>query len=272
MKWGAAAAFGALAGAMMIYPGEAAEAAWAGLSLWARSVVPVLGPFMICMLMVTTRMKGGAVGKIAFCWMCGSPGGARLLQSFTPRGREAVRLAAMTGTMSPMFFLGTISQWLGSEKAGIVILICHLLGALLVGLCIVSPKSGLSGCPAPIHLPFALQSSAQALLTVGLCMMLGCVTAQMAACAFPRLSPAAAAVLQCILEVTAGTRALIALESSDTIPLVCAACSFGGFSLLLQNAAFWQDSGLKLGHLLPLRLAHGLVSGGICYGVCRLMG
>ena len=42
---GYAAAFGMLAGAMIVYPSEAADAAAEGLALWARAVVPVLGLF-----------------------------------------------------------------------------------------------------------------------------------------------------------------------------------------------------------------------------------
>lgn len=272
MKRGAAVAFGALAGAMIVYPGEAAAAAWEGLALWARAVAPVLGPFMACMLMLTTRVGGGAGLRVALAWLCGSPGGARLMQTLRPQGRLALRLAALTGTMSPMFFLGTISGWLGDPRAGRLILICHLLGALLVGLCVPARGAGARGEPQPMPLSVALRESALALCTIALCMMLGCVAAKMAACALPSLPQEAAALLQCALEVTAGTRAVIALDSPFRLPLICAACSFGGLSLLLQNLVFWQESGLTLRRLSLLRLAHGLLSGGICFLAARLLG
>ncbi|MBQ9264956.1 MAG: hypothetical protein IJ189_12210 [Clostridia bacterium] len=265
MKRWSAAAFGALAGAMLVYPGEAAEAAWQGMMLWARAVAPVLGPFMACMLMITSRLSGGPWLRVALSWLGGSPGGARLMQGMNLTGRDAVRYAAMTGTMSPMFFLGTVSAWLGDAVAGRIILLCHIAGALLLGLCV--KKTGDTPAPAcqPMPLGTALRESALALLTVALCMMLGCVAARMASCAFPELPPSAAAALQCALEVTAGVKALIEWPGTYTAPLVCAACSFGGLSLLLQNAAFWQDSGVTLSQLFFLRLLHAMLSGALCF-------
>lgn len=265
MKRWTAAAFGALAGAMIVYPGEAAEAAFGGLSLWARAVAPVLGPFMACMLMLTTRVGGGLWLRVGLSWLCGSPGGARLMQTIHPKGRLALRCAALTGTMSPMFFLGTISAWLGNPTAGRVILACHWTGALLTGLCIPAERGEARAVAAPLPLSAALRESALALLNIALCMMLGCVAARMAACALPGLPREAAALIQCALEVTAGVRAVIDLGSPLVLPLVCAACSFGGLSLLMQNAAFWQESPITMGGLFSLRLIHGVLSGIICY-------
>ena len=259
-----AAAFGVLAGAMLAFPGEAAEAAWRGLGLWARAVAPVLGPFMACMLMLTSRINGGTALRTALGWLCGSPGGARLMQGMGLRGPAALRFAAMTGTMSPMFFLGTVSDWLDDPVAGRIIFICHILGAFLIGLCIPWEKPHDQPPHSPTPLGTALRESALALLTVCLCMMLGCAAARMAACAFPHLPPWGAVALQCALEVTAGVKALIALHPPYTIPLICAACSFGGLSILLQNAAFWQDSGVTLGQLALLRILHAVLSGCLC--------
>ena len=261
MGW--AAAFGALAGAMLIFPAEAAAAALEGLSLWARNVAPVLGPFMACMLMITTRLGGGLPIRVVLGWLCGSPGGARLMQPLRLRGTSALRAAAMTGTMSPMFFLGTVSLWLRDATAGRWCLMCHLCGALLLGLMIPGKATENPAAPSPMPLFQALGETARALMTVGLCMALGRVSARMAACALPGLPPAAAAALQCALEITSGVQSLIALPAARTLPLLCAACSFGGLSLLLQNAAFWQESGVTVGQLFLLRLLHGLLAGGL---------
>ena len=261
---GYALAFGLLAGAMIVYPAEAAAAAGDGLALWARSVAPVLGPFLACMLMLSSRVGGGMMVKIALGWLCGSPGGARLMQDCGLEGKNALRAAAMTGTMSPMFFLGTVSGWLNDPSGGRLILLCHIAGALALGLCIPCGKINAPVSAVPIPLPQALRDSALALLTVALCMMLGCTAARMAACAFPNLPDWAAAALQCALEVTGGVKALIGLGNPYAIPLICAACSFGGLSILLQNAAFWQKSGVSIGKLLLLRMAHASISFALC--------
>lgn len=118
----------------------------------------------------------------------------------------------------------------------------------------------------------ALRDGALALLTVGLCMMLGCAAARLAACAFPRLPGWAAAALQCALEVTGGVKALIGLGLTHPAPLVCAACSFGGLSILLQNAAFWQESGVGMGKLLLLRAAHAFLSAALCAALAGAAG
>ncbi len=267
---GYAVAFGILAGAMMAFPGEAAAAAGEGLSLWARAVVPVLGPFLVCMLMVSSRVGGGVGLKTVLGWLCGSPGGARLMQGEGLRGKSALRAAAMTGTMSPMFFLGTVSGWLGDPAPGRLILLCHIGGAALLGVCIPNREKAAPRPAVPIPLVQALRDGAIALLTVAVCMMLGCIAARLAACAFPRLPGWAAATLQCALEVTGGVKALIGLGMPRPEPLVCAACSFGGLSILLQNAAFWQESGVSAGKLVLLRISHALLSFALCFVLTNL--
>ena len=267
---GYALGFGILAGTMMAFPGEAAAAAGEGLGLWARAVAPVLGPFLVCMLMVSSRTGGGIGFKTVLGWLCGSPGGARLMQGSGLKGKSALRAAAMTGTMSPMFFLGTVSGWLGDAGAGRLILLCHITGALVLGLCMPKGEKAAPVPAAPVALSQALRDSASALLTVALCMMLGCAAARMAACAFPRLPGWAAAGLQCALEVTGGVKALIGLGLPHTAALVCGACSFGGLSILMQNAAFWQESGVGVGTLILLRIAHAGISAGLCFVIFGL--
>ena len=264
MKVAGAAGFGVLAGAMLIYPHQAAEAAGDALGLWPRSVAPVLGPFMACMLMITSRVGGGIVPRIILGWLCGSPGGARLMQTVRPRGKTALRCAAFTGTMSPMFLLGTVSGWLQSPEGGRILLVCHLLGALLTGLCLPGKGQADRAAPAPLPLGQALRETALALLAIALCMMLGAVAARMVSCALPNLPQAVSCVLQCALEVTSGARALIQLRPALLLPPLCAAISFGGLSLLMQNAAFWQESGVSPLDLCLLRLVHGLLAGALC--------
>lgn len=269
---GYAALFGILAGAMIAYPSEAARAASDALGLWAGAIAPVLGPFMACMLMIVSRLPVRPWARVLLSWLCGSPGGAKLMRAAGVSGRSALRMAAMTGTMSPMFFLGTLSGWLGDPAAARLMLICHLLGALALGLCIPAGKAASGPPPVPMPLAVALKDTALALLTVAGCMMLGSVAARMAACALPALSPDVSAGLQCLLEITAGVKALIARGSPFTVPLACAACSFGGLSLLMQNAAFWQEGGVGMGTLCLLRALHGVLSGTLCFLALQLPG
>ena len=78
--------------------------------------------------------------------------------------------------------------------------------------------------------------------------------------------------LQCLLEVTCGVRSIVSLSPALAPAYICAACSFGGLSLLLQNAAFWQESGLTLIQLAMLRLIHALCAFAACLLACAALG
>lgn len=258
-----AALFGALCGAMLAFPQQAAQAALDALTLWARSVAPVLFPFMLCAVMISSRIRAGGAQLTALAWLCGSPGGARLITPLAPQGARALRCAAMTGTMSPLFLVGTVGAWLQSGAAGWRVLGCHLGGAWLAGLCFGRGKEP-PAAPAPVPLGRAMTDCATALLSVAGCMALGSVAAAMGACALPRLPAGAAVALRCALEVTGGVHALAETALPLRVPLICAAVSFGGLSILLQNAAYWRTCGVSLGRLALLRLLHAAIAFCLC--------
>ena len=60
-----ASALGALIGAMIVFPVDAAAAARNALGAWAQAVVPSLGPFMACGGMRDPRKTRGRVAKRA---------------------------------------------------------------------------------------------------------------------------------------------------------------------------------------------------------------
>ena len=113
-------------------------------------------------------------------------------------------------------------------------------------------------------------SSLLALLSVAGCMTLGSVAAAMGACALPRLPAGAAVAFRCALEVTGGVHALAETALPLRVPLICAAVSFGGLSILLQNAAYWRACGVSLGRLALLRLLHAAIAFCLCLLTERL--
>ena len=259
----ACAAAGALLGCIYVFPGAAAQAARDGLSLWALTLVPALGPAMALCLYVCTHLGKKRRLMLLAAVLCGSPGGARLMQEGKLQGQAAARCAAFTGVMSPMFFLGAVSGWLGSTRAAAVYF-CHLLAACLTGLCIRG-----KGRPAfsvrPLSFSHCVQQSVQALLHVGLILTTASVAAEMAANALPFLPESAAVALHCLLEITGGAARLCLSPSPLRLPLLCAAVSFGGLSILAQNSIFWQQSGLGPGKLAVLRGVHGLIAFLLCF-------
>lgn len=253
-------AAGALMGCMLVFPREAAGAALAALTVFARSVLPALLPFSVCAQLLTA---GHSISADLLCLLAlpgGSPTGARLFAQAPLSPAEARRCAVLTGTLSPMFFLSTLSDWLDDPRKGAGLLAVHLLSALLCGLFFRHKPQGRIALP-PVTIPQALAQSAQAMLTVAGAIVLGAVAARMLRCALP-LPPGMAAVLHAFLEVTGGCHALITLALP--LPLLAALLSFGGLSLLLQNAAFWQQKGLGVAALAALALPRAAIAFLLC--------
>lgn len=253
---------GALLGSVYIFPQQAALAARDGLQAWAFSLVPSLGPSMALCLYLCTHFPGNRRLQLLSALLCGSPGGAGLMQENAYTGKSALHDAALTGVLSPLFFLSTLPQWLQNQKAALLVYFCHLAGAGLSALCIphktVWPKKN-----NPLSLPQCVQKTVSALLSVGYYVMLGFVSARMLSCIFPLIPPFLSALLQSLAEVTGGTKQMISL--SAPLPLLCGILSFGGFSILMQNLAYWKEKGISAPQLAILRLLHGLLSALLCF-------
>lgn len=255
---------GALLGCICIFPSEAAKAAWDGLSLWAKGVVPSLGPAMALCLFLCSRFRGNRGLQVFSAFLCGSPGGAKMIQSNDYGAALPLRDAALTGVMSPGFFLGVMGLWLENQRAAIILYFCHVAGACVSALCIKKAPA-LPGESTALSLPECALQSVQALLCAGYFIMLGTVCAGMCRCALPFLPEGISILLQCLLEVTGGTKLLIGASPTLLYPLLCAATSFGGLSILMQNLAFWQEKGITFLHLCSLRLLHAAVSFLLCF-------
>ncbi len=292
---------GMLAGCMLYFPQEAAKATADACRLWAMAVLPSLFPFLICMLLITGNLKtrgNGSISRIlglpsvfipvmAMGLLSGSPGGSRLSQELSVKGTDSraglKRFALYAGTMSPMFFVGTLGGWLQSTSLGWILLLSHWMGALILGQlsrlffkCPAIPESAAKPAAAP-GLSQVMSSAAMAMFTVCGLMVLGSVAAKMIQCAFPNLPEGILAGLQSFMEVTAGCSRILTIPLPGSIPalrpaLICAAASFSGLSILLQNLAFLQEGGISFSFLLKGRLCHALISFGLCLLLYPLAG
>ena len=252
---------GALMGAMLVFPSEAAAGAWDALSAFARGVLPGLLPFAACALLLTAGRSLPVPLLTLLVLPGGSPAGARLFQDAGLTRRQARRIAACTGGMSPMFFLAALSAWLRSPVTGRLLLCAHLGAGLLAACCFRDRPRGRVSLP-PLTLPQAVAQSAQAMLIAAACTAVGGAAARMLACALPGLPPLALAAFQGLLEITAGTRAL-ALHGAP-LPLIAALTGFTGLSILMQNAAFWQKSGLRFYDLALIALLRAGLAALLC--------
>ena len=262
--------------------------------LFVRSVMPALFPMMV--LNGLSEHLGGQEKRwmtVCFCWLSGSPASAQRLEGLWKRGevagRELMPMAAVTGVMSPLFFVGSLGSRLPGPAAGWLLLAAHWLGALAAAGLIrlfsrpqttnpVGPKK--ETLPEPVSLltalPDSLRQAGPALLSVCGAMMLFSILAALFRQGLSALLPdwAAAhpefpAILWAVLEIGGGAHALLDVSAAPDLPLLCALCSFGGLSILMQNLLFLGKS-IRPRKLLLVRLLHGAAAYGICGLLVRL--
>ncbi len=263
---------GAMLGAMLARPEDSLRAAVDALSTYAEKVLPALMPQLFLMLLLSSRVPPSGATLVPMAWLCGSPGGARLAAREGMGKQYAMRLCAMTGTMSPGFFLGTLGALTKNQRAAQGMLICHLLSALLTGLFFRGKAEERAALPSPMSLSDAAGETARAMLSVAVLMTLGSILASLAEILLP-LPNGLLTALAAMIEVTSGGVRLSILDSPFKMPLLCAACSFGGLSVILQTAVYWRRVGLSVPRIALIRLTHATLAFLLCFllsGVLKL--
>lgn len=287
-----------LAALMLLDSGTVLDAVNGAAGLFVRSVMPALFP-----MMVLNGLSGHLGGQekrwmtVCFCWLSGSPASAQRLEGLWERGglagRELLPMAAATGVMSPLFLVGSLGGRLPNPAGGWMLLAAHWLGALAAA----GLAHGLNHLPRwraadaarpeehhltePVSLlealPDSLRQTGPALLSVCGAMMLFSILAALFRQGLSALLPdwAAAhpefpAIFWAVLEVGGGAHALLDASAASDLPLLCALCSFGGLSILMQNLLFLGKS-IRPGRLLACRLLHGVAAYGICGLLVRLL-
>mgnify|MGYP006980634644 CR=1 FL=1 len=288
-----------LAALMLLDSDTVLDAVNGAAGLFVRSVMPALFPMMV--LNGLSEHLGGQEKRwmtVCFCWLSGSPASAQRLEGLWKRGevagRELLPMAAVTGVMSPLFFVGSLGSRLPNPAGGWLMLTAHWLGALAAaglahGLNHLSRRKTADAAlpeeralrPAePVSLlealPDSLRQTGPALLSVCGAMMLFSILAALFRQGLSALLPdwAAAhpefpAILWAVLEIGGGAHALLDVSAAPDLPLLCALCSFGGLSILMQNLLFLGKS-IRPGRLLACRLLHGAAAYGICGLLVRL--
>lgn len=287
-----------LAALMLLDSGTVLDAVNGAAGLFVRSVMPALFPMMV--LNGLCARLGGREQRwmtVCFCWLSGSPASAQRLEGLWERGglagRELLPMAAATGVMSPLFLVGSLGGRLPNPAGGWLMLTAHWLGALAAAGLIhrlsrrfssmekaepVRPEERTAGRASLLAaLPDSLRQAGTALLSVCGAMMLFSILAALFRQGLSALLPdwAAAhpefpAILWAVLEIGGGAHALLDVSAASDLPLLCALCSFGGLSILMQNLLFLGKS-IRPGRLLACRLLHGAAAYGICGLLVRLL-
>jgi len=237
--------------------------------------VPSLFPYMVLCKMTAQRMRSARfpaapLAALLGC-MGGSPSGAAML-SVSSGGMaqsQLYALCALTGTISPMFFVGTLHAWGVAQKTCLCLLAAHGLGALLAFVCVRRLFSTKEKADARERPETAngnpITDSVFSVLGVGGCIVFFSVAAACIRILFPFLPETGCAYLQSVLEIAGGMRLLIQTSSASFARDVSMAVltGFGGLSILMQNHLFLQVCGVTQGRLLCLALLRALMSGAV---------
>lgn len=137
------AALAALTMAALIlrFPDLAIKSAREALFVWGRDIVPSLFPYMVLCKTLSSRLKKSRIPSVPLVLtlglLGGSPSGAAMISaaSDTMSRRQCVFLSALTGTISPMFFLSTLRTWGFSQSICIRLLSAHWIGACFAAFC-----------------------------------------------------------------------------------------------------------------------------------------
>lgn len=260
----------------------AMTAATVAARLFVTSVMPGLFPYMTLALMLTSRLSADVPDSVLILmgWCGGSPTGAKLISARSELPRSVQKRIALTcATMSPMFLVGTIPQWMGSMQTGACLLAAMLAGGALVG--VIARRSEQTGGqivdnvarPEQLTLGDAVEQASRTMLVVCGTMMLLRVMASLVGELFTG-SPVMGITVMTLLEVTSGTEAIAGLPLSIAVRtgLIGAATGFGGAAILLQNRACYPDDLLSLREQVGWQALHGLTSGALAYLLMRICG
>ena len=230
----------------------------------------------------------------------GYPVGAKMVAQLRQSGEltrtEAQRLMAFCNNAGPLFLLGAVGVGMfRSVQAGYFLMLCHYGGALLTGLAFKYYKPTQMRRVNPVHRigiralqnmadarradgrPFGLvmadsvKNAMETMLLIGGFIVFFCVVAAVLkeARLFAILTNGFASAhtalaegfLVGLIEVTNGTRALSALPASKAqMLLVCAAVSFGGFSIFAQTVGFIAKTDINPAVYLLSKISHAAAS------------
>ena len=250
--------------ALLVKSAVVMDAASAACRLFVTAVLPGLLPYLVLVQMAVSRARRlSPFVAMLLGWGGGSPTGARLVGILPLSRREEVRLAVSCATMSPMFLLGTVGSWLGSPRAGAVVLASVLLSGWLTGKVAAAfvadgeVAGGASPAPAAaMSFGAAVEASARTMLLVCGTMVMLRVFAALAAEVLPS---ALVLPVTTLLEVTTGVSAIagLPLPLAWRTALIAGATGFGGMAIIMQNRAVYREGFLPLGMQVLWQALHG---------------
>lgn len=260
----------------LAFPSQSSQAAVHALKVWGLDVVPSLFPYMVLCQSFISQAQNMPIRMPVLISILGLLGGspsasAALVQSasvYRYSDRQILSLCALTGTISPMFFLGPLSVWIQSRSAGRLLLGVHITAAFLSAalVCLLFPcslkrKTIESSIQNQQMNPIV--RSVNSILNVGGCIVFFSVAACSLKIAFPFIHADALAFIHAMLEVSGGLKALSVSKFTYELRMILfsAALGFGSFSILVQNLLFLRPLGISMPHLVLIGMLRALLGG-----------
>lgn len=269
-----------------------------GLTLFAKSVLPVLFPFFFISKVLNTLGASSALGKVlskplrklynapnisgyilAMNMISGYPIGASLTADVYRSGlidkSDALCITAFCSSGGPIFILGTVNSFFGNTRFTIILLITNYLSALINGFIYKNKQYNDKASQTSTtldKLPNIIKSSIIGVLQVGgfitlfniLIDMLGDIgiIEAIASLTKPFLSQEQSlALFSGIVEMTRGCKML-----SVSGAIVFNACiasfliSFGGIGVAMQSMSYLSECEITLGEFLIRKLSQAVIS------------
>lgn len=258
---------------MLVRPDQSTQAARQALRVWGLDVAPSLFPYMVLCRMVSAHLRRARIPAAPTAALLGllggSPAGASVLAAYggSLSRSTLLPLCALTGTISPMFFLSTLSGWLRDTALCRQILAAHLAGAVLCALLLraLAVRYSLPAPDACADAPAAadpIAQSIQAILSVGGCIVFFSVAAD-ALQSLPFIGVRAGALMHAALEAAGGIHALCVIPCGEPMRavLIASASAFSGISILSQNLVFLRPMGIGMKTLTSIALLRALLAG-----------
>ena len=258
---------------------------WAGEALadWALAVAPSLLPFLLALPYLTGPEARGvyqdmlgwlarpfglpseAAGAMAVGMLAGSPAGAAATRQLGGRltHGQALRLSVLSSGAGPAFYLSYVGTLLSDLPAARLLCLCQwasaALAALLLRVCVRSTE------PVPIIATDSPRESSVyravgQILTIGGCMVFFAIVGEALTL---YLGEGFRAPVMALLELSRGARAVSVLSGPWRLPLLGAACCFGGASVCAQSLTQLRPLGIRPVEYVCAKLIHAVLDAGL---------
>lgn len=275
-------------------------------SVWLNNIFPSLFPFFVLSEILVNfgfielvgelfkplmyklfKVKGEAAFVFIMSMISGFPSNAKYVKELHKQGiineNEASKILMFTHFSNPLFILGSISlMFLNNKEAGLLVLICHYLGNIIIGVLFrsyypskytkekVSLKKAIKNMHnkrinnnqklGTIITNSLLNTINTLLLILGVVTMFLCITTIIDNNV--NLNNYNQSILNGLIEMTQGLKYVGLLNIPLKLKTIISTLiiSFGGFSVHMQLISLISDTKIKYLPFLTARVIHALIS------------